>query len=581
MLQWAFRKYWPAGDGTDYLDVAARRCCGAMFVMAGVSGVIVTIMNLPYLREYSFSVTIGGLLAAVTLVVPLFFGTGSAFQRQIQVTMTLLMAGLVVLVMSSTSLLVAPTFLMIPSLMVIALILRPILAITAGICALLAVSVAYFRWHAGPEAAVNLSIDELGTICFAIVTAIVCCVAGPLIYQSQMQMATKRLATALKEAETSTKAKSGFLASVSHEIRTPMNGVLGMSEALLNGELPDEQRKLAKTIKRSGEGLLTIINEILDYSKIEAGEFTIESEPFDLTAAAKDVVNSLETQAAAKGISFDLLGDVNQPKWLLGDGVRIRQIMFNLVGNALKFTQSGGVRVSVHTAPDDGDQVAVRLEVVDTGIGIAPEKLEVIFDRFSQAESSITRRFGGTGLGLAITQHLVEAMNGKLQVQSEADKGTQFTVDFSLQKAEPSTSPEQIATQAIARKVFDGARPRVLVVDDNSINRTVVDHLLPTDQFDKSFASGGAESIEMAASSRFDLILMDISMPDVSGFAALEAIRAAEARASHELLVPVVAFSAHAHTEEVDRFAAAGFDDYLAKPVNKDRLVAMVEKWAS
>jgi len=389
--------------------------------------------------------------------------------------------------------------------------------------------------------------------------------------------AAAELASARDEAIEASNAKSAFLANISHEIRTPMNGVLGMADLLLDSGLNEDQRQLAEQVAASGEAMLALLNDILDISKIDAGKLQLEVSDFSLRESIDRACAIVRPQAAAKQIELVQEIDEAVPEQLSGDGRRLHQILLNLIVNAVKFTSDGKVVVRAGVASGRGAERAVRIEVSDTGIGIEPKLLEGMFERFTQADVSTTRKFGGTGLGLAISRELIELMGGAIGATSELASGSTFWIEIPLREPISPNARSSDPTEAgdVTKPLWSVA-PLVLVVEDSRVNQIVAVRMLESCGCRIDVACHGREALEMVLEKRYDAILMDCQMPELDGYDTTVALRARENGGAR---VPVIAMTAHAMDGDRARCLAAGMDDYISKPIRRNLLVETLQRW--
>lgn len=373
--------------------------------------------------------------------------------------------------------------------------------------------------------------------------------------------AQNELAKAKEIAENSLKIKEQFLANMSHEIRTPMNGIMGITELLLDTTIDNAQKEYLLAIKKSSENLLIIINDILDFSKIESGNLTIEETPFDIRSLVKSVLNLLGAKSSEKNIVLRSHIDNNIPESLIGDPLRINQILINLVGNAIKFTPQGKISVDINMIKKELNIVALEIKIIDSGIGIPKEKLETIFESFSQVSTSTSRKFGGSGLGLTISKKLTELMGGTICAQSEIGKGSTFLINIPL-KAD-SISPLIEQTENLNNPSIDFSGLKILVAEDHPVNQLLIKSLLKKWNADFEIVGNGLIASERLKTKSYDLVLADIQMPEMDGYELTDFIRK---NIGDKNKLPIIAMTANAFEDEKDRCIAAGMNDYISKP---------------
>lgn len=398
-----------------------------------------------------------------------------------------------------------------------------------------------------------------------------------IVFKTLRDNSEKQLEIEAQKSKEASNIKSDFLANMSHEIRTPMNGVLGMANLLLDDSLSEAQKQKTLILKQSAESLLTIINDILDISKVESGKLELEEHQFEFTNFLEILKSSFEHVAASKGVALEF-PKIEAPIQIVGDSTRLRQVLINLLGNSIKFTEEGRVELKCLTEVINDENIQLTFEITDTGIGMSVEQQEKLFEKFTQADTSTTREYGGTGLGLSISKELVEMMGGEIAVRSEVGKGSSFTFEVLLKKGVERSINEKNVEDVTGDIGVPQYNAKVLVVDDNQINRMVLKGLLSKFGIIPSEAEDGSEAFESVKQNQYDLVFMDVQMPVMNGLVASRKIREDERERSLKS-VTIIALTANAMAKTKEECVKCGMNDYLSKPIDRVEFERALEKY--
>jgi len=392
----------------------------------------------------------------------------------------------------------------------------------------------------------------------------------------ELEESNKKLISMAQKAQKATQAKSEFLANMSHEIRTPMNAIVGMAAMLLDEHLSPTQQQYTEIISSSAEALLSIINDILDFSKIEAGELKLENQPFSPAQTLESIKALMKVKTDKKGLilTTHICNDI--PQLLMGDEGKIRQILINLTDNAIKFTKKGQVTITLSMENCSKTTTVIIYAIRDTGPGIPEEFMEKLFDKFSQADTSITRTYGGTGLGLAISKNLAEMMKGKIEVKSLPGKGSVFRVFLKLDRYTEKPQEKKTELYKNSAPSFDPEKVRILLAEDNPVNQKVALLMLKKHGFSATVVNNGVQVLNKLKNDPYDLVLMDIQMPEMDGIEAARRIRDPASKTRNRN-IPIIAMTAHAMMEDQDRCLAAGMNFFLSKPISPEKLINMIQ----
>jgi len=566
-VQALFERYWSLNTQANPLTVAAERCLSVYCLLAGMSGLIISVINIRFLPDFAFEVGMGAITSLLALCVPLMVNGHRGFEMRARCLGGLVITLLALLSVLNGELYNVNNMMLAPAVLTFTLVLGLRDGVAAAVVALCTLTATYLITSAGGGN------NSLETVYAGMMAAVVFVFASSAVFRHQMLSAVKELEDARARAEQANQAKAQFLANMSHEIRTPLNGVLGMTSVLALSDLDERQRKAVGVIRTSGDHLLSTLNDILDLAKIDAGQLDVEALEFSVGEVADQMETLYRPQAQSKGIGFSVAyqDGLESDSEHLGDPTRFAQIIHNLLSNALKFTQDGDIHLRFGACPQNK---SLTVSVSDTGCGMSEEQLARVFLPFAQAEASTAREYGGTGLGLSIVKQLTEVMKGDLSVESQQDAGTTITVRLPFPQIRHASLSIPSSQGCDCTDLLPSGLS-VLVVDDCDTNREVAAGLLKACNVNVVLAANGDEAITQAKAVAFDLVLMDIRMPKHDGFKVFEELRQVWKALNHPI-PPVVAMTANIMAHQVESYTKAGFITTLAKPLRQDVMVQTI-----
>ncbi len=568
VLRAVYRRYWPSPDSNDPLSVASARVLSVFSVLGGLSCLAVNVINLHFLPDFAFEILTGFAVSFLILAGPYLINGRPHYQMRMRVVGVTFVAFLGLLSLLNGELINVSNLGLVPAVLTVCLVLGVMDGLMIALFSIGVYTATYFMTRLGGDA--GLSLD---TLYAGLVLSQVFVFLSAGFFRASMMTAVAALEAEKVKAEQANQAKSHFLANMSHEIRTPLNGVLGMTAVLALSKLDDRQRKAVEVIRTSGDHLLSTLNDILDLAKIDAGQMDVETVEFTLGEVAEQIESLYAPQAEESGLSFSLRYEngVSAQSLRVGDPTRLSQIVHNLVSNAIKFTRKGGVRL-IFSQDEAAEELVLRVR--DTGCGMTAAQLDRVFMPFTQADASTSREYGGTGLGLSIVKRLLEIMKGRIDVESEPDVGTLFTVYLPFRSVKSEDDQDLDNTECECCGVIPEGL-KVLVVDDCETNQAVAAGLLRACDVEVVLADSGEAALKQCQQDDFDLVLLDIRMPGRDGVQVFGDLKSAR-RDDGRSMPPVIAMTANIMAHQVEGYIEAGFTDTLAKPLRQDVLIQAI-----